>query len=133
MRSPKRYDSLVADLKPFWATSELHRNYLNFLYFHKYLILLTSLIPLIRSYTFWMGDLNFRLDGLNFDQITSTIKQAASRTSATQRDSDFGGLLAHDQLKKAIREGKAFEKFNEAPITFAPTFKFVVGTDEYNK
>ncbi|GJP35734.1 hypothetical protein CLOM_g20265 [Closterium sp. NIES-68] len=36
---------------------------------------------------------------------------------------DFTELLKNDELQREIREGRAFYKFCEAPIDFAPTFK----------
>ena len=36
------------------------------------------------------------------------------------------------QLRRAQEEGLIFPGFNEAPITFKPTYKFDPGTDTYD-
>ena len=36
-----------------------------------------------------------------------------------------------DQLERERKNGTIFEKFEEAPIDFLPTYKFIVGTNEY--
>lgn len=74
-----------------------------------------------------MGDLNFRLscDGdqppLDFSRIRSSV-----------RSGDLRGLLGRDQLALARKEERAFHQLEEGEIGFAPTYKFVVGTGEYD-
>ncbi|CAI5988623.1 unnamed protein product, partial [Closterium sp. NIES-65] len=41
------------------------------------------------------------------------------------RNREFDALLEYDELQREIREGRGFYKFQEAPITFAPTFKVI--------
>eukprot|EP00798_Chlamydomonas_sp_ICE-L_P003561 gene3561-13633_t len=41
-------------------------------------------------------------------------------------------LHANDQLKIQQKKGRAFQGFQEQPIHFPPTFKFIPGTDEYS-
>ncbi|EFJ40875.1 hypothetical protein VOLCADRAFT_68952 [Volvox carteri f. nagariensis] len=41
-------------------------------------------------------------------------------------------LWANDQLQKQQKKGKVLQGFKEMPIAFAPTFKFLRGTDEYD-
>ena len=60
----------------------------------------------------WLGDLNYRIDAPDA-QIRKLISQRA-----------ITDLLAHDQLKAEMHAGRCFENFSEAPITFAPTFRF---------
>ncbi|KAG0245224.1 inositol polyphosphate 5-phosphatase [Actinomortierella wolfii] len=64
------------------------------------------------DYTFWAGDLNYRVD---------MTRQEADACLA--RD-DIETLLAHDQLNKERAAGNVFAGFTEAPITFRPTYKF---------
>jgi len=79
-----------------------------------------------------MGDLNFRIDQLTNEQVFEAI----SRNQCSL-------LLTYDQVKEIIisfsklqsqisfesqlniaqSDGKAFEGFTEAPITFPPTYK----------
>jgi len=43
-------------------------------------------------------------------------------------------LLEHDQLRKEMRNNNAFrlQSFEEAPITFKPTYKYNAGSEEYD-
>lgn len=69
------------------------------------------------------GDLNYRIDGLERDVvIQATI------------DENWPLLLDYDQLSLQLRTNPYFalSDFKEGPISFAPTFKFDVGTDLYD-
>lgn len=63
---------------------------------------------------FWMGDLNFRLDisRLHADWLVSR--------------KEYAQALEFDQLRSAMLRGDVFDGFSEAPIDFAPTFKYDV-------
>lgn len=41
-------------------------------------------------------------------------------------------LWTKDQLHKAVERGEVFRGFSEGPLMFPPTFKFDVGTDNYD-
>ncbi|KNE62423.1 hypothetical protein AMAG_07643 [Allomyces macrogynus ATCC 38327] len=69
---------------------------------------------------FWFGDLNYRLES-TYNDVLANIK--ASRVPH---------LLQRDQLGHSIRTGRAFAGFQEAPITFHPTYKFDPGTNRYD-
>jgi hypothetical protein len=73
------------------------------------------------QYIFWMGDLNYRLEHLSFDEAVRWTKA-----------NELEKLLASDQLSKQMKNGKAFVDFKEEPITFMPTYKFNPGTLIYN-
>nr|CDS32980.1 phosphatidylinositol 45 bisphosphate [Hymenolepis microstoma] len=73
------------------------------------------------DYVFWMGDLNFRTEGLKKDQVERLI---ASK--------NIKKLLEYDQLRKAMESQLAFLDFKEGEITFPPTFKFDKGTKNYD-
>lgn len=68
------------------------------------------------------GDLNYRID--------------LARESAVHKvkNNDFPALLERDQLLVERRKNPGFRLrvFNEAPLTFAPTYKYDVGTDTYD-
>ena len=69
----------------------------------------------------WFGDLNYRLN----------LAGDMARTLAER--GDYEVLHAHDQLGQAQRDEKAFnDGFEEAPLTFAPTYKYDVGTDSFD-
>ncbi|KAG0268353.1 inositol polyphosphate 5-phosphatase [Actinomortierella ambigua] len=64
------------------------------------------------DYTFWAGDLNYRVD---------MTRQEADAYLAKD---DIEALLAHDQLSREKAAGNVFVGFKEAPITFRPSYKF---------
>jgi phosphatidylinositol-bisphosphatase len=68
----------------------------------------------------WMGDLNYRLD-LDDEVIKSKIKEA-----------DFDTLLQADQLLKAQLNDQAFRDFQEGTINFMPTYKYDIGTNDFD-
>ncbi|KAF4974983.1 hypothetical protein FZEAL_8167 [Fusarium zealandicum] len=69
------------------------------------------------------GDLNYRIDTMSRDTVVTAVKQ-----------NNLGKLLERDQLLVARRRNPAFKlrAFDELPITFAPTYKYDVGTDNYD-
>ena len=69
------------------------------------------------------GDLNYRIDTMPRDTVVSAVKS-----------NNLAKLLERDQLLLSRKRNPAFRlrAFNEAPITFAPTYKYDVGTDNYD-
>jgi endonuclease/exonuclease/phosphatase family metal-dependent hydrolase len=69
------------------------------------------------------GDLNYRIDTMGRDAVVSAVK-ARNLTK----------LLERDQLLVSRRKNPAFRlrAFHEMPITFAPTYKYDVGSDNYD-
>lgn len=69
------------------------------------------------------GDLNYRIDSMTRDSVISAVKQG-----------NLAKLLDRDQLllSRKRNPGLRLRAFNEAPITFAPTYKYDVGTDNYD-
>ncbi|KAI9598106.1 Endonuclease/exonuclease/phosphatase [Syncephalis fuscata] len=66
------------------------------------------------DYTFWFGDLNYR--------TTATRAQADTWLCANQHKR----LLARDQLIRERTAQRVFHNYDEAQITFPPTYKFDV-------
>ncbi|KAL7266944.1 hypothetical protein RUND412_010489 [Rhizina undulata] len=68
------------------------------------------------------GDLNYRID-MHRDSVISKV-----------RNDDLNALLDRDQLLTERRRNPGFRlrAFIESPITFAPTYKYDVGTDTYD-
>ncbi|WWD18987.1 hypothetical protein CI109_103444 [Kwoniella shandongensis] len=68
------------------------------------------------------GDLNYRIDQRRENVISSITA------------GELSYLLEHDQLRKEMRSNHAFRlrSFEEAPIEFAPTYKYDPGTHEYD-
>lgn len=69
------------------------------------------------------GDLNYRIDTMSRDTVVIAVKQ-----------NNLAKLLERDQLLVARRRNPAFKlrAFDEMPIEFAPTYKYDVGTDNYD-
>lgn len=69
------------------------------------------------------GDLNYRIDTMSRDTVVTAVKQG-----------NLSKLLDRDQLLVARRRKPDFKLriFEEMPITFAPTYKYDVGTDNYD-
>ncbi|MBW0471563.1 hypothetical protein O181_011278 [Austropuccinia psidii MF-1] len=71
----------------------------------------------------WAGDFNYRLN-TTYAEAKSLAESAATGSCST--------LLEYDQLKQQIDLRNAFQDFQEGEITFPPTYKFDVGTDNYD-
>ncbi|KAH6648919.1 Endonuclease/exonuclease/phosphatase [Truncatella angustata] len=69
------------------------------------------------------GDLNYRIDTMSRDTVVAAVKS-----------NNLAKLLDRDQLLVAKRRNPAFKlrAFEEMPIQFAPTYKYDVGTDNYD-
>ncbi|KAK3815497.1 MAG: Endonuclease/exonuclease/phosphatase, partial [Benniella sp.] len=78
------------------------------------------------DYIFWTGDLNYRLDLSQSDGSLS--KKKSKKKSKHSEDL----LSHHDQLSAQRKTMNVFRGFHEAPLAFPPTFKFRMGTDQYN-
>ncbi|WVQ81931.1 hypothetical protein IAT38_004058 [Cryptococcus sp. DSM 104549] len=71
---------------------------------------------------FLNGDLNYRIDQRRENVISSIA------------NNELPFLLEHDQLRKEMRSNHAFRlrNFEEAQITFPPTYKYNPGTHDYD-
>jgi len=69
------------------------------------------------------GDLNYRIDTMTRDAMIRSV-----------REGNLTKLLENDQLLKMRKRHPGFRlnAFNESPISFAPTYKYDVGTDNYD-
>ncbi|KAF7301871.1 Inositol polyphosphate phosphatase [Mycena indigotica] len=68
----------------------------------------------------WLADTNYRID----------FENESVRSWALSDNYDM--LLAGDQLKQAIDTGAAFVGYDEGPLLFRPTYRYNLGTDEYD-
>lgn len=66
----------------------------------------------------WAGDLNYRLEVPSYLVIKDIINHEEGRME----------LLSYCQLKKEMLAGRSFQGFEEAPISFPPTYKYIPGT-----
>ncbi|EPS34966.1 hypothetical protein PDE_09931 [Penicillium oxalicum 114-2] len=69
------------------------------------------------------GDFNYRIDAIPRNVIIEAVRQ-----------NNLTKLLERDQLLASRRKNPGFRlrSFVEAPITFAPTYKYDVGSDQYD-
>ncbi|KAI9027934.1 inositol polyphosphate phosphatase [Hyaloraphidium curvatum] len=72
------------------------------------------------DFVIFAGDFNYRVD-LDYESAIATVQSV---------DTDFGyqELLAYDQLIREHGNGRVFEGYTEAKITFPPTYKIANGT-----
>ncbi|KAF9076927.1 inositol polyphosphate phosphatase [Rhodocollybia butyracea] len=68
----------------------------------------------------WLADTNYRIDLEN-----ETVRSLAQSNS-------FDALLAADQLKRTMDAGIAFSGYEEGPLLFKPTYRYDLGTDNYD-
>lgn len=77
---------------------------------------------------FFMGDLNFRLEQRTFDETISILEDILQ-----QPEPSYETLTQNDELMKVMESGQAFHGFDESPIRFPPTYKFLAQTNKYDK
>jgi hypothetical protein len=86
---------------------------------------------------FFCGDLNYRID-LPREEVEYAVHRIRSMEESKNPKAILEAerlrqsLLQYDQLRASIALGRAFPNFSEGRITFAPTFKFDKGADEYD-
>ena len=81
------------------------------------------------DYYFFFGDLNSRL---NLDYTNPLIEDILNNHSKTLKG-DFTNILIHDQFKQYQKESSLILQMDEAPIKFSPTYKYNIGSNEYDK
>ena len=73
------------------------------------------------DYTFFFGDLNYRLENQKYQDIMQCIDRKA-----------YDDLLFFDELRQQTANGVAFDGFSEPEIHFPPTYKFDKGRPTYD-
>ncbi|KAL2180345.1 SacI homology domain-containing protein [Thermothelomyces heterothallicus CBS 202.75] len=68
----------------------------------------------------WFGDFNYRV-GLGLEAAKDAVKRR-----------DLDRLFENDQLNLQMVAGLAFRFYSEARITFMPTYKYDIGTDDFD-
>ncbi|CAK5262838.1 unnamed protein product [Mycena citricolor] len=68
----------------------------------------------------WLADTNYRIDLEN-----DTVRSLAV-------GDEYDALLSGDQLRQAIDTGAAFAGYEEGPLLFRPTYRYDLGTDNYD-
>lgn len=69
----------------------------------------------------FLGDMNFRLEGVTDAEARAQISQGQHKD-----------LFEKDQLHSLMKRGHLFQGWTEGPVDFPPTFKFKLGTTEYS-
>ncbi|XP_067421702.1 synaptojanin-1 isoform X2 [Emydura macquarii macquarii] len=72
------------------------------------------------DYIFWCGDFNYRIDLPN-EEVKELIRQQ-----------NWDSLIAGDQLVNQKNAGQIFRGFLEGKVTFAPTYKYDLFSDDYD-
>ncbi|XP_057294349.1 inositol polyphosphate 5-phosphatase K-like [Hydractinia symbiolongicarpus] len=72
-------------------------------------------------YVIMLGDFNYRIDDLEISNIKELVNKQ-----------DFEALLANDQLCKNKNDEKCFVGYNEYKITFPPTYKYDLNTNDFD-
>ncbi|CAN0220286.1 unnamed protein product, partial [Laminaria digitata] len=71
---------------------------------------------------FWIGDLNYRIaENVSDAQVFEML-----------RKDDLETLRNLDQLNLARATGDAFQEFQEGPLCFPPSYKYIPGTREFD-
>jgi len=71
---------------------------------------------------FWAGDLNFRTNVKNIEEVMTLLKE-----------NKIESLYQKDQLWIEKSKGNIFKEFEEGQIKFWPTYKYAAGTNEFDK
>lgn len=118
---------VVAHLTPHLEKNESRiKNYLDIIDGLKYLGDQSKNV-LSHDYAIFMGDLNFRLDGISAQDVESKVTTVW--TSERHRRSSIQQLLEFDQFLQVRQSGQAFSEFCDPEISFLPTYKFEIGTN----
>lgn len=72
------------------------------------------------DYVFWCGDFNYRVD-----MDKDTMKELILNNM-------LDDVLQNDQLTNQRKEGKVFDGYSEGEITFAPTYKYDLFSEDYD-
>ena len=82
------------------------------------------------DYSIWFGDLNFRINNLSEQQVNDKILKIES--SSEESAEIMEELKQNDQLSIARKDKLAFDRFEELLFSFPPTYKMIVGKDDYD-
>lgn len=80
------------------------------------------------DHTFWLGDLNYRIDESMQTEQVLRMSEACQSSRTVPHE-----LRQLDQLNMERAAGRVFEGFKEGVLHFAPTYKYQPGTDMYEQ
>lgn len=70
---------------------------------------------------YWLGDLNYRINDFDTNAVKELLKK-----------NNLAAVLEKDQFEQQKRLRKAFPGYLEGDITFIPTYKFDMGTNDWD-
>ena len=70
---------------------------------------------------YWFGDMNYRIIDITADQVKKMIEM-----------DELDVLYQYDQLRIEREKKKVFSGYSEGVVSFAPTYKYDVGTDNWD-
>lgn len=73
------------------------------------------------DYIFWAGDLNYRLNKLNTEEIIAKL-----------HNKEYALLLEYDQFNIEKKTNQILGDFSEGDIDFPPSFKYYVGSNMFD-
>ncbi|WOL19580.1 type IV inositol polyphosphate 5-phosphatase 11 [Canna indica] len=71
--------------------------------------------------TVWLGDLNYRLEGIKNMRARSLIRKDLQKV-----------LIGKDQLLQEAERGEVFNGYCEGNLSFKPTYKYNIGSSHYD-
>lgn len=87
-----------------------------------------------KSHTFFLGDLNYRaivqksVDSTEVSLLDALLEAEDDEGNPHDNAQYYSTFKASDELYHVMKSKKSFFGFTEAPVYFAPSFKFVVGS-----
>lgn len=93
---------------------------------------------------FWLGDLNTRLerDRVHLESVIASLQpdhaprsrnlDVETEVTKCPETISYEELLQHDELKRLRDEALVFKNFQEGRIKFLPTYKYDIGTDNFD-
>lgn len=94
---------------------------------------------------FWLGDLNVRLERerIHLESVIASLrpdaglkmKETLDLETEVMKSADlisYEDLLQHDELRRIKDQELAFQAFQEGRIKFLPTYKYDIGTDDFD-
>jgi hypothetical protein len=79
--------------------------------------------------TVWMGDLNYRIQGVG-DGVFHRLQQCEKKSKEFESILEY--LITQDELRRGMNNGLVFSNFSEGEIRFPPTYKYDLGTSNFD-
>ncbi len=80
----------------------------------------------------WLGDFNYRLDGLAQDEAMQELSNRGQCAPQNPPLAKIERLMGYDQLTNFRTRALVFEGFEEQAVTFPPTYKYDLASMSYD-